>query len=299
MSTMLSPSDMLDAVRSTAMLADVSISTWSSNKSDPGLMENIKADAGATGKVGHVVKNILAGGEELLKDCQGAHAAVRTAHYSLTLPWVSDPHAERVRGPRLLPNVLFDKYLATISERKRAAVAALDAFVADYPDAILRARKRLGRLAPAEYPSEDFVRRAFRVSFEWEPIPSGAAFKNLPENVLGKLSNILEKRQTAMIEATQTAMWKEVRERVQKLAEKTGDPGGRFKFTTVENVRELIEVMPGWNITQHPAVSEIVEDIEHMLRGIDADGIRKDLGARADIAAQASKVIEKLNTWSL
>jgi len=299
MSTMLSPSDMLDAVRSTAMLADVSISVWSANKSDAALMENIKADAGATGKVGHVVKNILAGGDELLKDCQGAHAAVRTAHYSLTLPWVSDPHAERARGPRLLPNMLFDKYLTTMSERRRAAMAALDAFVADYPDAIRRARIRLGKLAPTEYPSEDFVRRSFRVSFEWEPIPSGAAFKNLPDNVLGKLANTLEKRQTAMIEASQTAMWKEVRERVQKLAEKTAEPDARFKFTTVENVRELIEVMPGWNITQHPAVAEIVEDIEHMLRGIDAKDIRKDTGARADIAIQAAKVIEKMDGWRL
>ncbi len=299
MSPMLSPSDMLDAVRSTAMLADVSISTWSANKSDAALMENIKADAGATGKVGHVVKNILAGGEELLKDCHGAHAAVRTAHYALTLPWVSDPHAERVRGPRLLPNMLFDKYLTTMTQRRSAAMAALDAFVDDYPDAIMRARKRLGKLAPAEYPSEDFVRRAFRVSFEWEPIPSGAAFKNLPDNILGKLANTLEKRQTAMIEASQTAMWKEVRKRMQKLAEKTAEPDARFKLTTVENARELIELMPGWNISQHPAVAEIVEDIEHMLRGIDADGIRKDAGARADIAVQASKVVEKMNGWQL
>jgi len=76
-------------------------------------------------------------------------------------------------------------------------------------------------------------------------------------------------------------------------------PDARFKFTTVENVRELIEVMPGWNITQHPAVTEIVEDIEHMLRGIDAKDIRKDTGARADIAIQAAKVIEKMDGWRL
>src|SRR3954465_11847257 len=94
-SAVITEADINFAVRSTSMLADVTIGTWSAEYSDRDLMDGIKADAGATGDVGRVIKNVLAGADGLLKDARGAYAAVRAKHFSMTLPWVGDPNATR------------------------------------------------------------------------------------------------------------------------------------------------------------------------------------------------------------
>src|SRR4249920_3676737 len=91
----INQTDILQAVRESAVLADVSISLWGGTRTDAKLLNEMKATHGATGDVGKVLLNVLAGADDLLKKTRSAFAAVRLRHYELTLPWVSDPHATR------------------------------------------------------------------------------------------------------------------------------------------------------------------------------------------------------------
>src|SRR6478752_1615118 len=139
--------DVANAVRETALLVDVSISMWAAEKSDPKAMAKVKEDAGAVGNVGRVVKNVLAGADGLLRDTRTAFATVRLTHYSLTLPWVSDPQAARQRGPRLLPTMLWQRYTTVVGKAREAAYDKLDEFVDAYPAAVEQAKANLGTLA--------------------------------------------------------------------------------------------------------------------------------------------------------
>jgi hypothetical protein len=300
----ISSRDIASAVQDCAMLADVTISMWGAERSDPAAMESIKRDAGAIGNVGKVVKNLLAGADGLLKDTRSAFSAVRTVHYGLTLPWVSDPHAERQRGPRLLPNMLWEKYTTEIAKARSVAYAKRDEFVAAYPGLVERARSNLGTLADARYPDAEEVRAQFKIVIDMEPIPPGSAFKGLPDRVLGKLSQALQQKQQRMIQSATQAMWAEARERVGHICERLtakddkGEPA-RFKLTTIENVRELVTLLPGWNVTGDPRVEEIAADIQRMLAGVDSDAIRANDSVRADVAEQAQAVASKLSAWGL
>lgn len=295
----VSEEDINTAVRSTAMLADVTISMWGAERTDRDVMEKIKSDAGATGNVGRMMKNLLAGADGLHKECKGAFAAVRTRHYGLTLPWVADPHATRATGPRLLPNMLFERYLGEMSTARRAANQALDVFLDDYPDAINRARANLGALADVTYPDDVEVRAQFKVAFDFEPIPAGQSFKGLPEHFLDKLSSGLRRKQDRMIAAASEAMWREVRERVGHMMERLAQPDAMFKANTVENVRELLTLLPAWNVMGSANIDEIVADISDMLVGIDVKDLRKDQRVRGDVARQAAGVVDKLTSWGL
>jgi hypothetical protein len=249
--------------------------------------------------VGRVVKNLLAGADGKLKECKSAFSAVRSLHYQLTLPWVADPHAQRQTGARLLPNLLFEKYLTAMSAQKRHAQAALDAFIADYPDAVLRAKANLGTLADADYPDAEQVRAAFRVAFDFEPIPSNTSFRGLPDHMLEKLSDGLRRKQDRMIQTAQTSMWEEVRARVQNIAARLDDPKTTFRNTTVEHVRDLITLLPGWNIVADPRAAEIVGDIKAMLDGLEVKDLRNDPLLRKAAAAQGQGIIAKLNGYGL
>lgn len=291
--------DIGEAVRSTAILADVTISMWGAERSDAKVMEEVKTNAGATGNVGRVMKNMLAGADGMLKDTKSAFAAVRAAHYAMTLPWVSDPHAERQRGPRLLPNLLWDKYTTTIAGKRTSAYAIRDKFISEYPDLVRQAKINLGTLADAQYPDAEEVRAQFKITFDFEPIPAGVAFKGLPDRVIGKLAENLQKKQERMIASAQDAMWLEVGERIKHMAARLSDPDAKFKSTTVEAVRDLITLLPGWNLGISPQALEITQDIEELLHGVGADDLRADARVRATVAQQAQTVIDKLTQWGL
>ncbi len=292
--------DLTQAVREAALLADVTISMWSAERSDAQLTEELKRQHGATGNVGRFQKNMLAGADGKLKDVHSAFRAVRTLHYGLTLPWVSDPHAERQRGPRLLPHALFDRYLADLSKQKRVANQLLDDFIDAYPSLVEQARANLGGMADAKYPSADEVRAAFRVGFDFEPIASGDSFKGLPPHVVDRLAHNLHAKQARMVSEANRAIWETARERVQHIVERLSDSEAKFKSSTITNVRELVTLLPGWgSCTGAEHVAEIAADIEKMLAGVEAETLRKDARMRADVATQAKAVVGKLDAWGL
>lgn len=291
--------DLMKAVRESAMLADVSISMWNAEKTDRDATEELKKQHGASGNIGRVVKNMLAGADAKLKEVRSAFSAVRTAHYNLTLPWVANPHAERQSGPRLLPTLLFQQYTGALSKGRWEAMNILDVFIEAYPNLIERARQNLGTLADTFYPTAENVKSQFRISFDFEPIPAGESFKGLPDHAIERLAAALQAKQQRMVGAATAAMWSEVKERVGHVVEKLADPEARFKSSTIANVRELITLLPGWDLANSSEGREVVQDIDNMLTGVDAKVLRDDLTTRSATAAKAQAVMEKLQRWGV
>ena len=298
--TQVTRGDLTEAVRVTALLADLTISMWSGERTDKKISAKLKEDAHAVGNTGRYIKNLLAGSDTLLRETRAAFAAGRARHYELTLPWVSNPHADRVLGPRLLPNALTLRYMKEMSALKRDAEGILARFLGEYPDLIVQAQANLAGLAdPADYPTTDEVRSAFRLSFDFQPIPDSGSFQNLPDWLLDKLSSQLQGRQQRAVAASQTALWERVREAVSHLIGRLEDPDTRFKASTVETVRELITLLPGFNCVGDDRVNDVAADIDRMLTGVDADTIRKNDSVRRDVVARAQAITGKLDQWGL
>lgn len=293
--------DIATAVRSTALLADVTIGMWSGERSDRRLMDEVKVNNNATGDTGRVVKNLLAGADAPLKDVKSAFTAVRTAHYGLTLPWVSDPHAVRQSGARLLPTKLFDRYMQDIGRLKHDASAALNVFIDRYPALVQTASHNLGTMVRlSEYPTPEVVRGAFKIVIDIEPIPDATSFKGLPDAVLERLGANLEKRQHRMIETATTAMWETIRDRVTHLAGRLADPEAVFKSTTLEAARNLGALVPGWNLADDARANEIVQDIAHMLPSdVTEKTLRGNPAVRKDTSDKAQAIVDKLASWGL
>jgi hypothetical protein len=291
--------DLDKAIQEAALLAHVKISVWAGTRTDASVLEQLKQQHGATGDVGRMVKNTMAGADAPLKATNSAFQAVRTHHYSLTLPWVSDQNANRQTGPRLLPHHLFQRYLTEIGTLKREAIAKLDEFMPEYPSLVQRAKANLGGMADAIYPSEDEVRASFRIHQDFEPIPDGTGFRGLPENVIERLSHHLNRRQQNQITIATGAMWDEVKERVSRLVDRLADEDNKFKEASVRNVRELVTLLPGWNITNDPRVVEVTNAIQTMLDGVEAVDLRKDTKLRAATANDAKKITDKLAKWGI
>lgn len=301
MDAMIQERDLADAVRSMGLLADLTINMWSGERTDSTIGARVKADAGAVGNTGRYIKNLMAGCDDKLKEVRSAYASARTTHYKLTLPWIANPQeGTRMQGPRLLPNLLFDRYITELATLRNTATAKLNEFVAEYPDLIKRAMANLAGLAqPSDYPTQEQISTSFKFQFDFTPIPPTSAFPNLPPASLQALSRALQKRQQSSALQAQAAMWERVREHVSHLADRLKDPEATFKEASITNVQELITLLPGYNVTGDDRVSEITMDIDNMLRGITARDIRKDNNLRKAVANDAIAITDKLSTWGV
>lgn len=293
--------DLTDAVRSTALLADLRVSLWTGERTDKKISAKLKEDAHAVGNTGRYIKNLLAGCDTELRATQAAYIAARKLHHQLTLPWVNNPHAERNTGARLLPNLLFHRYVQEMGVLQRSAKQKLDAFLAEYPALIQQAQANLAGLAdPADYPSADEVRNAFKIDIDFQPVPDSQGFHGLPDAMLDKLSERLRARQERSIAASQADMWSRVREAVEHLLERLkAGPEQKFRYHSVEAVRELITLLPGFNCAGDARAGAVVEDIKTMLEGISAEDIRKDERVRQDVVSKAQKITDRLNQWGV
>jgi hypothetical protein len=296
----VSRADLTEAVRQTSLLADLTVSIWSGERTDHKISAKLKEDAHAVGNTGRYVKNLMAGADSELKSVRAAYLASRTLHYQLTLPWVTNPHVDRSASGRLLPNLLFHRYVSEMGALQRAAKEKLDAFLVDYPKLIIQAQANLAGLAnPADYPDESQVRAAFRIDIDFQPIPAAAGFQGLPDAMLDKLGERLRARQERGIAAAQADMWARVRDSVSHLVKRLEDPEPHFKSATVEAVRELVTLIPGFNCAQDARANEVADEINRMLTGVSAEDIRKNDNVRQDVVSRAQAITEKLNQWGL
>jgi hypothetical protein len=293
--------DLGKALQESALLAHVKISVWDSIKADRKVMEDVKNLHHAKGDVGRVMKNMLAGVDGPLKNVRSAYTAVRMRHYELTLPWISNVDADsRKTGPRLLPHPLFVRYLQEIGELVRLAEDALNGFIPIYPDLIVKAQPFLGGMfTQSDYPSADEVRSRFRIYRDYEPIPDGTGFKGLPPQLIERLSRNLNRRQQIQKDQANKAMWEEAKTRVGHLVERLAEEDTKFKEASVRAVRELVTILPGWNIGGDTRVDEIVGDIDTMLNGIEATDLRKDPGLRKSVADDAKRISDRLKGWGI
>lgn len=289
--------DINEAVRNTATLVDLTISMWAGQRTDRKISDKVRLDADAVGDTGRYVKNLLAGCDTKLKTARAAYAAARAEHYSSTLPWNGvGMSGERTAGPRLLPNALFMDYLKRMGALRTQAEAARDEFIAEYPALVEQALKNLNGLAnPDDYPSADEVKNSFRLGFDFQPIPSGSQFRGLDQNAVSALGKALELRQRSAIEMAQKVMWERARENIEHMIDRLEDVEGRFKSSTVENVRQLITLMPSLNVMNDERVTKFVSALDDMLRGVEAKDLRDDAQLRGSTLATARGILSRMN----
>jgi hypothetical protein len=293
--------DLTEAVRATAVLADLNVSLWYGEKTDKDISARVKEDSGAIGNVGGFVKNLFSGCDTSLKAVRSAYTAARTMHKQLTLPWVSNPQADRDTGARLLPNLLFFRYVKAMSAIKRDALVKLDVFIQEYPDLVVQAKANLALLGKDEdYPEPEFVRKRFKLNFDFSPIPATDGFRNLPTDALEQLGKQLHKKQAAAVQAAQASMWEQVRRTVGHLVDRLDDPKTIFKVNSLDNVRKLLEVLPGFvSLDPDDRLTTVVSDITRMLDAADPKALRGSTKTRMDVVHQAKMVVNKLDNWGL
>jgi hypothetical protein len=132
----------------------------------------------------------------------------------------------------------------------------------------------------------------FRVSIGEEHI------KDLRANAEASLNKVVE----GALKDTASRIVKTVGHMAERLTEyKPGDEGeratGTFRDSLVENVRELAELLPAFNLTNDPKLTAVTKKINSQLIKHDAAQLREDEVLRKKLAKTADEIVKEVSAF--
>lgn len=280
---------------SKAMLAGVNIKQWSGRKLDKAVTDQVNRDHGASADAGRFNKSLVS------RDALAAIVAVsnraRKEHYSRTLPWHDD-------GARILSAAGYLEFSRVMHDLRTEFDGAVADFVAGYVDFREAAKVRLnGMFKEADYPPADDIGRRFAFGVSIDPMPNAADFRvDVSQVEADRIRADIQARSDAAIKAAMGDVFSRVCEAVGHMAEKltaTRDGGKAdiFRDSLVENVRDLVRLLPSLNITGDAKLTEVAARMDADLCRYDADALRDDPGARRDTAMAAAAILSDVNDY--
>lgn len=281
------------SIASSAMLVELSISTWTARKLDKKVSTQVDLDNGAKTKVVNANKNLMAGTGVL--DTLVKYAAnARAWHLSQTLPWTDN-------GSRLLPMSNFVEYKKQLGELEANYEALVDKFIVAYPNLVSAAAFQLGTLFDRnEYPDENTLKRKFKFTYSFFPVPTAGDFRidineEAKAEIMANCNNAYQDRlNNAMREA-----WSRLHECLSRMSERLTDnaDGSRkiFRDSLVENGVELVTMLKHLNITQDPKLEQARRDLQSAIGAHDLDSLRDNSNAREAVKMRVDSILSKFD----
>jgi hypothetical protein len=286
-----------------AVLTELTIGGWSARAYDKKVTEDTNRRHNATSDAGRYNKLLIA--KEALEEINRITGAARAAHYKLTQPWYDN-------GARVLPTALYDEYSKMTRGFRVEYLAAVKKFADTYPKMVEAAKDRLnGMFNQEDYPAPEEMsiykwkdNPAGRFLFDVKifPCPDASDFRvDLAQEHADDIKADVERR---MKEALEHAM----DEPVHRILEVTGcmverltaykpakagsgkRPEGLFRDSLVENIRDLVKLLPAFNLTNNKVLADLTTRMERELCRNDADVLRGDAAVR-DATKKAAQAI--------
>jgi hypothetical protein len=274
-----------------AMIVRLSISQWTARKFDRRVSQKVAQDYEVDTEVGRYNKILVA--KEAIQTITQAVSAARAFHYENTLPWNDG-------GDRILPSKNFLAYSKKMREFKQHMEQAVDEFVENYEVYREEARKRLGKMFSVEdYPGRREIGRKFGFSFDIDPVPSSSDFRvTLQSKDMSRIQKQLDKRVEERVVAATKDLYVRLSEVVQRFAEKLSDKEAIFRDSLVENVVELVNLLPRLNIGNDPALEKVRVETKKKLCAFEPDSLRKDGKVRSKAAEDAKAILKKMSAYA-
>jgi hypothetical protein len=281
-----------------AVLVSVNISQWTARKLDKRVTDEVNREHGAAANAGRYNKLLIEA--ERLAKITSLVSAARALHYGMTRPWADE-------GPRILPNALFVKFSDEFRKMKREFEQAANEFAAGYPSFIEERKAALnGLYNESDYPDVSEIRSKFKLEMTILPFPDADDFRsNLDEDTVADIKAEIAETSSRVVDDAMRHTAKQIISMVGHMSEKlkeykTGDVGGKRKFflnSLVDNVRDLAELLPAFNLTDDPKLTEIIERIQKELCAEDAGELRTNDAARESVQKSADEIVAAVSQF--
>lgn len=273
-----------------AMLVKLSISQFNPKRADDKVTQQVLVEHNAKREAGLWIKNLI--DPKTLSAVGNAAVQTRGAHYRLSLPWADE-------GWRILPTSVYTTYQDQVREHKKIFDCAVEEFTKNYPTYIEDSRKALnGMFNEKDYPSVESVREKFGINVDFAPIPSGSDFRvGLDKEELTSMKEDVDKRVNDAIAGAMKDLWSRLALPIKRMVEKLQEPEAVFRNTLVDNIREIVEVIPSLNIADDPTLTAMVKECREKILKHTAEDIRETEAIRNEVRDEAEKLFKKMEGY--
>jgi len=278
------------SIASSAMLVDLSISTWTARKLDRGVTDEVNLSKKASQQASRVNKNLLPGVEQL--DDIVKHASmIRNWVAARTLPW-SD------YGPRLITTDKFFEFKQELDEHERVFQDKVDSFLNVYPTLISMQAFKLGEMFDREeYPDVNEIADKFRFNVAYLPIPETGDFRvDIGHEAMEELRTQYEREFEQRLNNAMTDVRDRLLESLHHLAERVTDTDDgkrkRFRNNMLDNFAETLASVRALNLTKDQAIEAMADEAEKAIQGVDVTDLKENEDVRKDVRARVESVLD-------
>lgn len=249
----------------------------------------------------------LASGQALVTKALVANNALATINSKLnyasswfkshTLPWTDD-------GYRILSSAGYTEFMSVMRAIKADVLAEIDK-VSDNYEAI-KAEAMLALNGPiesgglydeADYPSN--IRDKYRFDVTIQPIPKRQDFRvtGISDEALEEIEKQIEERYKSAESNAMKEVYDRVYEVMTKVYEAFSNPEANFQDSKIDNVTELMEMLPKLNIAGDKNLDQMRKVIETKICTLNPRELRIDINARKTAADDARKILAQMDEY--
>ena len=282
-----------------AMLVVLSIRQWSGEKDDSKATNEVCRQNGAADGSGKFRKMLL--NKTALGAIRKLCGEMRNRHYELTLPWADD-------GARIITGAGFMRYRDEMQSFRVRIAELSDDFLTNYESYVADAQASLGSLFCAgDYPHNGALKRRFGIDIRFRPVPDQGDFRvSLSADEVSLIKEQIE----ADVQSSVSYAMGEVAERIKTAISHMSDrmkayaqsaDGSKvqnpFRDSLVENMKELVSILPSLNLTGDVRISELINDMKRELTQFSPIELRDSDQARRKTAQSADAILKKMESY--
>lgn len=207
-----------------------------------------------------------------------------------------------IRGQSLLSTANFDRYAITQSTIRDEFYQAVDRFMVVYPEVLALAPKRLSKAYRAsDFPTIGQIRDYFEYDNKFLPIPAVHDWRL--EGINTDEADVLRQQAEEQVRIMYHDATKEVFERAKVILENianqakefgTGPNGSPLRDATIENLKEMAELVCTMNVANDPLLDEVGRDMVKEFADIIPAELRRSDELRHNVATAASRILSKI-----
>lgn len=229
---------------------------------------------------------------------------ILAAHHMYTLPWADD-------GSRILTCDLFDQHAEAMrgldADVKKAAQEFFDALPAIKAESL----RKLGNIQAEGFYWPTSADECLTMQVKYLPLPQGGDFRvRLSKDEVDLIRDQIEEDVRSTVdEAVKTIRTRAIGvvsdfiDRVSnyRVVHDPSKKGGKrventFRDSVVTNMRDLVRLIPGLNVTDDPDIHNIAIDLQERLCDFDADTLRNNDQKRKETVESAREILGRLKS---
>jgi hypothetical protein len=281
----------MSALQSNAMLVELNISLFRGTKQDDRGTLAARTALNTTSSKGRFTKQVLA---DKISPITTLANKIYNWHRTMTLPYKDG-------GARLLPMKNYNAYESGMRNYCDEFKAQVEDFESHYEanrDAEISDPRNGGMFLPSDYPPKSQVKKLFNIKTDWDSVPDKSHFiVALEEEQRAKIMESIDERILEAQKAARNDLYERLAEKLLHIADKmrTYKEGkSRLHPSTIENLRDLCDIIPNLNITDDPEIEKLrLLALDHV-GSMNVDDLKDSAELRQHTAQSADSILEAM-----